>query len=571
VSGDFAPAGHGLSFTLPAPPISFVGRAEQLDWLLAAAGHDPTNVLGLSGPPGIGKTALAVAAAHVLAPGYPDAQLFIDLADVGPAPSPVDVMAQVIWSFIPEAELPDNPTKLAEAYRDLFKGRRALFVIDGMPSQPQWMTLALPQSCLLLVGGQGLPVQAELVLGHLPEADAVSLLLRLAPRIGPAAAELAALCGHLPLALRVAAAALSARSVFDTRSYLRRLLEEQDSALEMDPVLTTLAVSARLLPAETACLWRHLSVFPASFDAPAAAAVAEMKLEAAQTALNRLLDDSLLERDRGRYRMHAVARQAAARLLELAEREPARQRHAAYYCEVLAAANRPADDQSRASDQTAADVEGDGLLAGLRRFDMERANIVAGQAWAAAGVTANPLAARLASDYAAVGSRLLPWRQSPATRLSWLETARSAAQRLGDRDAEGSHLEQLGRFHRGRANPLPAISAYERRLRIARDSGERRVEGETLGRLGMTYIELGQPQRALEFLQQSLDIARELGDQREEALASWNLGLAHEELGDVANAIVAMQVCVDFERKVNHPDAESDAAHVDDLRRRIAR
>ena len=71
-----------------------------------------------------------------------------------------------------------------------------------------------------------------------------------------------------------------------------------------------------------------------------------------------------------------------------------------------------------------------------------------------------------------------------------------------------------------------------------------------------------------DFSRQALDIARELGNRRDEALASWNMGMAYEELGDLPNAVSAMQVCVDFEREMHHPDAEDDAAQVEELRRR---
>jgi len=276
--------------------------------------------------------------------------------------------------------------------------------------------------------------------------------------------------------------------------------------------------------------------------------------------LETLLGLSLLEpgRQPGRFRLHGLARQFAGRQLAAGEREAARQRHAVHYRDELAAANALAAAGGEV-----------GLLAGLRRFDQERANIRAGQAWAAAHASESPFAARLASDYATAGARLLPLRQSQFGRLGWLETARSAAQQLGDRDAEGNLLDQLGRLHRRAANPRRAISAYERRLRMARDSGDRQAEGEALARLGLTYMELGQPQRALEFSRQALEIARELGNPRDEALASWNVGLAYEELGDLPNAISAMQLCVDFERQLHHPDAEADAAQVAELRRRV--
>jgi len=563
-----------LPNALPAQLGGFVGRTEQLNWLRSAAGQAKTRLLGLSGVPGVGKTALAVALAHQLAASYPGAQFFVDLDDLGPAPSPGDVMAQVIWTIHPTAVLSADPAVLTKTYRNALKDLRTLVVIDSVPSHPQWAALLPPDGCLLLVGDKHLPVQAELSVEALPEADAVRLLLSLAPRIGPAASELAKLSGRLPLALRLAAAALSTSSELVTGEYLRRLMEEIRAVEVADYTLAALAVSAKLVPADASHLWRRLAIFPSGFDVTAAAAVAELKLERAQSALSSLLRYGLLDRDRGarRYRLHGLARQFAADLLEPSEGERARQLHAAHYRDVLAAADRlAAADQPAAENRPArGDGYGAGVLAGLKGFDLERGNILTGHAWAAARVDDNSFASRLASDYAAAGAWLLPFRLVPAQQIVWLETARSAAQQLGDHVAEGRHLDQLGRQYRHAANPRRAIAVYERQLRLARESGDRNGEGEACGRLGLAYVDLGQARRAVDYNRQALDIARELGSRRAEALASWNLGLAYEALGDLPSAIAAMQICVDFERDINHPDAEADAAQVNDLRRRAA-
>jgi tetratricopeptide (TPR) repeat protein len=550
---------------LPALPAGFVGRHEQLDWLRSEAGQAKTRLLGLNGPPGVGKTALAVTFAHAVAASFPGAQLFIDLDDLGPSPSPGDVMAQVIWTFQTTAVLSDDPALLTRAYHDALQDHRTLLVIDSVPSHPQWAALLPPDGCLLLVGDKPLPVQATLSLEPLPEADAVRELLDMAPRIGQAAGELANLCGRLPLALRLAGAALSTSSELVTGGYLRRLMEERWAAEVVDDTLAVLAVSARLVPADAGHLWRHLAIFPSGFDALAVAAVAELKLEGVQSLLNSLLRYGLLDRDRiaRRYRLPGLPREFAARLLEPSEAERARQRHATYYRDVLAAADRLAADDRAAP--------GEGLESGLRAFDLERGNILTGHAWAAARVDENSTATRLASEYAAVGARLLPLRLPPAQNIGWLETARSAAQRMGDRVAEGKHLDLLGRQYRHAENPRRAIAVYERQLRLARESADRIAEGDVFSRLGLAYADLGQARRALEYYRQALDIARELGNRRAEALASWNMGLSYEVLGDLPNAIAAMQFCLDFEREVDHPDAEADAAQVEDLRRRAAR
>jgi tetratricopeptide (TPR) repeat protein len=88
--------------------------------------------------------------------------------------------------------------------------------------------------------------------------------------------------------------------------------------------------------------------------------------------------------------------------------------------------------------------------------------------------------------------------------------------------------------------------------------------------LGNAYKNLGETRRAIEFHEQDLAIAREIGDRRGEGTASWNLGLALEKQGELARAIQLMQVCVDYERELGHPDAEADAARVEEIRARLA-
>ena len=106
-------------------------------------------------------------------------------------------------------------------------------------------------------------------------------------------------------------------------------------------------------------------------------------------------------------------------------------------------------------------------------------------------------------------------------------------------------------------------------MAAARRLKDRGAEGAHLGSLGLAYAALGDARRAIEFHEQHRDIAREIGDRRGEALGSWNLGLAYEKEGDLARAIGAMQVRVEYEREIGHPDAEKDAAEVEELRGRL--
>jgi hypothetical protein len=99
---------------LPAAPIGFVGRDRELRRLLdvlgAAGPRDRPTVVALHGPGGVGKSALAVAAARHLADRFPDGQVYIDLCGSTPGvPSltALEAAGQALRSLgVPAADIP---------------------------------------------------------------------------------------------------------------------------------------------------------------------------------------------------------------------------------------------------------------------------------------------------------------------------------------------------------------------------------------------------------------------------------------------------------------------------------
>jgi tetratricopeptide (TPR) repeat protein len=134
----------------------------------------------------------------------------------------------------------------------------------------------------------------------------------------------------------------------------------------------------------------------------------------------------------------------------------------------------------------------------------------------------------------------------------------------------GRLLGTVGLAYAALGQPQRAIEYYEQRLAIAREVGDRQGEGTALNGLGLAYAALGQPQRALDCYQQRLAIAREIGDLAGEGRANWNLGLVYEQQGDLAAAIRCMEVNVRFLQEICHPNAANRAAHVEQLRQRLA-
>jgi hypothetical protein len=134
---------------LPRTIEDFTGRETELAWLDdAATNPDPYAplILAIDGMPGVGKTSLAVRAAHLLADSYPDGQLFIDLhghsehRPTEPAPALATLLRQL---GIPPKQIPTDLDKRVERWRSQLAGRRVLLVLDNAATTAQ-ITPLLP-------------------------------------------------------------------------------------------------------------------------------------------------------------------------------------------------------------------------------------------------------------------------------------------------------------------------------------------------------------------------------------------------------------------------------------------
>jgi tetratricopeptide (TPR) repeat protein len=512
---------------IPAPPKDFIGRIEEIVDLLAGFKGGAT-ITGLRGMGGIGKTALALVLAEKLASRFPDGQLFLELRGTSEKPlTSAEAMAQVIRAYHPEAKLPEGEPEIAGLYRSVLAGKRALLLLDNAASREQVEPLLPPSGSAVIITSRNkfaLPGLEEKDLDVLPLKDAKKLLLEIAGRIGSRAEELARLCGCLPIALRNAAYALAERKNLGVDEYLIRL---KDSRKRLELVEASFSLSYDLLSLELQRLWCMLSVFPADFDRTGAADVWKMDSDPAAEALSDLFKLSLVEYQEatGRYHLYDLARDFAASRLEAAAQAEAEQRLAQHFKEVLSVANAFFQQG------------GDGVLAGLELFDLEEANIMAGQAWAAERIHSSSTAADLCSAYPAAGAYVLDLRLHPRQRISWLEKGVEAARLTKDKASEGAHLSNLGLAYAALGDARKAIEYYEQHLAIAREIGDRRGEGNAMNNLGLAYADLGDARKAIEYYEQALAIAREIGDRRGEGIALGNLGNAYAALGDARKAI----------------------------------
>ncbi|HYP52332.1 MAG TPA: tetratricopeptide repeat protein, partial [Pyrinomonadaceae bacterium] len=530
-----APATLGAALhQLPSPPADFTGRAEELAELTSALERGGVQISGLRGMGGIGKTALALKLAERLKGRFPDAQFYLDLKGAhqsGQQPlSVADAMLHVIRAYDPTYKAPDTDAELTARYRTVLHDQRALLLLDNAADRAQVEPLLPPPTCAVIVTSRQsfhVPGLSFRDLDTLPPADAEQLLLTIAPRIGQHAARISELCGRLPLALRLAASALAERPDLTPENYLQRLADTKQRLKLLTGVQASLTLSYDLLTPDLQKLWRTLAVFPATFDAPAAAAVWQLDPDAAQDALGHLLKYSLLDWDKlaSRYRLHDLARLLADNQLAEADCHAAQKLHAEHYLGVL----RETNDFYLQG--------GEALMRGLALFDLEWANTQAGQAWAIANASEDSVATLLCSKYPTTGIDLLFMRQNPLELIGWLKSALTAARQLKARATEGTTLGNLGMVYTTLGETERAVRLCEQQLVIAREVGNRRSEGVALTTLGIAYRDLGEMHRAIEFIKQALIIDRELSNRWDEGNDLLTLGATYGKLGDTRRAI----------------------------------
>jgi DNA-binding SARP family transcriptional activator/tetratricopeptide (TPR) repeat protein len=570
---------------LPTAAQHFIGRHVELDELTRLL--DETDASGgtvvisaIDGMAGIGKTALAVHAAHRLAEKFPDGQLFIDLhgyTQGHPPRTPGDALAWLLQSLgVPPERIPTDDEQAAALYRHRLDGTATLIVLDNAATEAQVRPL-LPGtgSCLALVTSRkrlkGLDDAHVISLDLLSPPDALALLRavagagRVQPE-DPLADELAGLCGYLPLALRIAASLLRHRPAWplehlagQLRDQHRRVTALSDGERELAAVFN---LSYASLKAPHRQLWRLLGLIAGpDLDVYAAAALAECDPVTITGLLEDLVDHNLLTAHApGRYRLHDLLRVQARTLAEAdpeSEREVAMDRLLHYYAHTAQGASvpiahypRPAPD-GPAPTHTPVLTEQDAARTWLR---IELPNLEAAFAHARThGLDGHAiaLAAALAETLQADG---------PFTRtLEIHQSAAETAERLDHPTAHATALTDLGRARQVTGDSLGAVDALTRALEIYRALGNRLGEANALTDLGRARHLTGDYSGADDAHTRALEIYRTLGNRLGEANALTDLGRARQATGDSLGAVDALTRALEIYRALSHRNGEANA------------
>ncbi|MEV6034725.1 tetratricopeptide repeat protein [Nonomuraea sp. NPDC052116] len=562
---------------LPYDIADFAGRSVQLVELCEGDASQAVTIAAIDGMAGIGKTALAVHAAHRLADRYPDGQLFIDLhahtagqRPLGPAEALEALLRQL---GVATERIPASMTERAALWRAELAGRHVLLVLDNATDTAQIRPL-LPgasNSLVLITSRQrltDLDAARTLSMDVLPLPDSVALFTGIvgerAAAEPEAVTEVLLLCGFLPLAVRIAATRLRHRPRWSVAHLAERLRDERRRLTELARsergVAAAFTLSYRQLTADQQRLFRLLGLHPGRDTEPhAAAALADLPVERTEDLLEDLLDAHMLQqRAFGRYTFHDLLRHYAAQLA--AEQEPPHVGQAALTrllghqlstasaaMDVLypdSAHRRPRIERSAPPPVPLQDAP-----QALAWLDAERANLVlaADRDLTHTGLLATTLY-RYFYDHAHHDDALALYGK-----------ALQAARRREDPTGEGRALTDLGWVHQVQGSHDVARDHFQQALAACRTSEDLRGQARALVGMGQVSTDEGEHERAREANLRALELFREIGDRFGEAVTLDYLGIVHERLGQYARAADLHRQALELSREIDSRGGEADA------------
>jgi DNA-binding SARP family transcriptional activator/tetratricopeptide (TPR) repeat protein len=575
---------------LPARVGHFTGRAAELaalDRLVDQPAED-LGIAVISGPAGMGKTALAVQWAHRIADRFPDGQLFVDLGGADPrtAVSPSAALAQLLRSLgVPTDRIPVEQSERSALYRSLLGGGRFLVVLDNCGTTEDALPLipASPASLLVVTSRNAMAALATyhavcpISVAEFGAAESLTLLSKVlgaqtVERDSASAAELVRLCGRMPLALRIAAAMVASqqhRTIRDLTSDLAgvdrldMLRVEGDSRSVRAVFVSTYAA----LATPTARLFRLLGLHPGqTFTAHSAAAIADLSPDLAQQGIDELLTAHLIARaGNRRYRfldlVALFARQCATVDESPSQREAALRRLIDWYLVVVDAANRavhpgrdrvtPAPRYRPSELPFAVDHQ-----AALIFLDEERANLLPVVRHAAG---AGPDGAAWQLTYLLAG--FYESRGHLDERVEMCSLGVTAAQQSGDPVAEGLMHSGLGVAYIAVRRYDDALASLHRALPLMRAGGDRRGLGHVYNNIAVVHSGRESFAAAVDAFRQALAVHSEHGYRLGIGLALNNIGHTYVRMRTPERGFADLAAALAIFREIANPRLEASALH----------
>lgn len=569
-------AGTGVHF--PTLLTALIARDQELADVVTFLRNPGIRLLTLTGPGGVGKTRLAIAAATDAVDDFPDGVAFVNLAPIGKADLVLDTIARALG-------LRDMGTEsLRDRLIDVLADRRLLLVLDNFEqvvlAGPQLRDLlgACPGVTLLITSRVGLrlsgerefpvaplPLSTSTTVGDAELSGAVRLFaerarairpdFRLTAETLPAVADIVSRVDGLPLAIELAAARVK---VLPPAALLQRMEQRlpllsggaRDLPLRQQTMRDAIEWSYDLLTDAEQTLFRRLAVFVGGFTLDAAEAIGFGAMDASSghqpyspfdvvDGVSALIDHSLLQQsaasgDEPRYTMLETVREYARDRLDTSdEGDGIHHRHAAFFVAFAEAANvSPSTGQTQSA--VARDIFAVRLkLLGprqadwLNRLEADHDNLRAAMDWLAQCGEPEPFL-RLARSLSLFWLFRGPYEEGRV----WLEQA------LAQDDKSPSLLRRdvlygLGFLAVTQDDTARAESCFDESLDLSRALGDPAGVASSWFGLGLVAMHRSQFVQATTHLEEALASARQLDDQ---VLASFCAGLAQGYLGALAYA-----------------------------------
>ncbi|YAL83757.1 helix-turn-helix domain-containing protein [Dermacoccaceae bacterium W4C1] len=562
--------GRATAHQLPPPPAVLHGRTEdltRLGVLLTATARPAVALVGLGG---VGKSALALRAAHDASPRYRDGQLHLDMRgdQLGNRRDPVEALRTMMAALgVDPDHLPSDLDQASAVWRNVTAGRNLLFLLDNVADVDQVVPLLpSPGNAMLVTSRRDLSCPSEdLDQHHVEPLDAPSgrsMLRVLTAGRGrdDDATELDALadrCEGLPLALRLVAARLRARADWPAHFLTESIDQSRTTLIDLKvgdvSLRNTLTSSLEDLRAsddpvdqDAATLFCRLGVLPrTAASAVLSGAVLGSDQMRAELALERLADVSLVEigTQPGTYVMHKLVHQVAGesatyledadvlnelpvRVLDLLTalawetRDRTRPTPTWINIEEITAATPPGWDVDRCLDEIGAQAS---LWQALNRSATEAENHQF-------RIRAAQLSMGLITHFVT--------RVDTAGWPEHLSISLEAIAELGR--PEEAWLEQdLALALSGRGEQKEARVHAENSERLARESGDRECLAWSLTVLSLVGARTDQLTEAVKEAQEAQSIAASIRDTRLEAATWRDLTLLYSRTGHIDEAIHA--------------------------------
>ncbi|MFI6345163.1 tetratricopeptide repeat protein [Streptomyces sp. NPDC050560] len=573
-NGHFAPAEQAAP-EVPALPVprmlprvtTLVGRADEmrrLEELVGPAVDDGVSLVSIgtvSAMAGAGKTTLAVSFADRCSAHFTAGCLFLNLRGHSATQEPMgahDALVFLLRSLgVPPDTVPGDVDGAAALWRSVVADRRTVIVLDDAADTAQVLPL-LPgtSNSLVIITSRrqldGLPDALTLLLEALPPDDAVVMFRNIAgaarTRDTALVTRIVGLCGHLPLAIELAATRFRHRAAW-TLNTLHGRLARVPGRLDLlrtqggeFGVARAFSLSYRTLTRPGRRAFRLLSMHPGTaLSADSAAALLGVPLPEAEDLLEELLSSSLMqEQEEERYTYHDLLHEYARSLTvekdDEAERAAAMARLTVFYVGAAQAADalahphrlEPAVPYEPVPDRLPFPATPEGAAAWL-----------AAEREALLGVEERAREHGAPELAAVLGQFLVTFLDEQCHWGDGLRVATASAghwRAVGHRRALCRSLLALSAAHAQFGDYGLALDTLDEALALARESSDTAAEAESLETRGTLQWYAGAHHEALTSFETALAFLRSVGDDRGTLRVRGNMGVCHLHLGDYSQA-----------------------------------